>query len=139
MPSIDHAQPATRMSRPLIPSMFVRRLVLIGVLFALALGTLGIQLTRLTVLQGEDHLERAEATLVRRSFTPSVRGRILDRLNRPLAQARPTYAIELEYAVLDGTWARRRAASYARSLHRSGYARLPDSRKQALVDRYEPT
>jgi len=139
MPSIDHAQPATRMSRPLIPSMFVRRLVLIGVLFALALGTLGIQLTRLTVLQGEDHLERAEATLVRRSFTPSVRGRILDRLNRPLAQARPTYAIELEYAVLDGTWARRRAASYARSLHRSGYARLPDSRKQALADRYEPT
>ncbi|GJM19629.1 MAG: hypothetical protein DHS20C14_18420 [Phycisphaeraceae bacterium] len=89
-----------------IQSMFRRRLVLIGASMVLACGAIGAQLTRLTVIEGAEHRDRAESRLVRERWTPTVRGRILDRKGRVLAADRAGYTVELDYDALTGDWAR---------------------------------
>lgn len=126
------------MVRRLIPSMFHRRLALLVAVFAGALLVLGLRLGRLTIAQGAQHLADARARLVVRSWTPTVRGRILDRRGRILAQARPSYDIAVSYPVLTGAWVEQRAGSFARARHREVWATLDNAQRGALIDRYRP-
>jgi len=118
--------------------MFHRRLVLLLSAFAVAMAVMSAQLARLTIVQGQDHLAAAESRLVRRSWIPTLRGRILDRDDRPLARARPSYEVAVDYPVLSGRWATRRAERYAAALHRGVWDRLTPAQRHALIERYEP-
>lgn len=122
----------------LIPSMFHRRLVLLLGCTALGTGVLAGQVARLTLLQGEQHRAEAEARLVRRQWTPTLRGRILDRKGRVLAKDRPSFDVAVEFPVITGEWARRQAASAARKLHRAEWSALSTEQREALVQRYLP-
>lgn len=125
------------MLNSLIPSMFHRRLALVLAGFLLALVALGAQVAKLTLVEGDRLRAEAEARLVRTEWTPTVRGRILDRTGRVLARPKPSYSVSIAYPVLTGDWARDRAADYARRVHRAEWSKLGDDRQLALIARYE--
>ncbi|MEL6329539.1 MAG: hypothetical protein AAFR38_07740, partial [Planctomycetota bacterium] len=103
-----------RRLRALIPSMFHRRLALLLLASLGVLGVLGLRLAHLTVVSHDTLRERAESRLVRSTWLPTRRGAILDRKGRVLASDRPAYELQVEYRVLDGSWARREARTLAR-------------------------
>lgn len=94
--------------------MFQRRLLLLATAAVGALGVLGFQLGHLTLSRGAEHRRAAEERLIRRHWTPTVRGSILDRKGRVLAQDRPSYDIAVDYRVITGDWAWDRASIAAR-------------------------
>lgn len=126
------------MVKRLIPSMFHRRLAMLLVAFAGVLIVLGTQLGRLTLVQGAQHLADARARLVVRTWMPTVRGRILDRRGRVLAQARPSYDIALAYPVLTGAWVEQRAGAFARRRYKAIWPTLDNAQRAALIDRFRP-
>lgn len=100
--------------RKLIPSMFHRRLALILAAVTGVLMLMGLQLARLSMLEGPARLEEAESRLQRRSFLPTYRGRILDRKGRILAQDRASYDVAVHYSVISGAWEEDQAQKQAR-------------------------
>lgn len=94
--------------------MFHRRLALLLLASLGVLGVLGLRLAHLTVVSHDTLRERAESRLVRSTWLPTRRGAILDRKGRVLASDRPAYELQVEYRVLDGSWARREARTLAR-------------------------
>ena len=123
-----------------IPSMFHRRLLLLaaaGVVMALILGA---QALRLGV--GPEHSRRraaAERALQETHPIPTVRGRILDRYDRPLAVDEPGYEVAVKYAVICGEWAYRRARAAARAQDRERWKELDSLDQQALTDVHLPS
>ena len=122
--------------RSLIPSMFHRRLLLLGVLMCVPVLAMAAQLVRLTVVQGDEMLAEAERRLVSRTWTPTVRGRILDRTGRVLATDRPSYNLSVDFGVLAGGWAEARAGRYARRRHAQEWPELGPQQRADLIDRY---
>lgn len=122
----------------LIPSMFHRRLVLLFCASVGAAGVLGVQTVRLTVSRGAELRAEAEARLVRRSWVPTTRGRILDRHGRVLAVDRPGYSLRVAYPVLTGEWVREQAAAQAEFENAEAWATLNAEQRGALVRRAEP-
>ncbi len=102
-------------SNKLIPSMFHRRLVLLLLVIVFLTFGLGMQLFRLSVVQGAQRLAEAEARLDRRVYLPTHRGRILDRHGRVLAEDRASYDIAIAYDVITGAWPENQAARQARN------------------------
>ncbi|MEM7623576.1 MAG: hypothetical protein AAF235_10300, partial [Planctomycetota bacterium] len=97
--------------------MFHRRLLLVAAAFTCATGAMAAQLAILTLAEHKQHLANAESKLIERRWTPTLRGRILDRSGRVLAQDRPGYAAAIDYRVLNGAWAGRQARSLAARAH----------------------
>lgn len=120
----------------LVPTMFHRRLLLLGALIAAAAVALAAQLVVLTVVRGDELRRDAEARLESVQWLPTVRGRILDRTGRVLAQDRPSFDVTFDYGVLDGSWAEGRAGRAARRLHRASWRDLDQDERRALVERY---
>lgn len=98
----------------IIPSMFHRRMLLLGALSLASLGVLALQASRLTLGRGDELRREAEARLVRRVWLPTYRGSILDRKGRVLAKDRPSYDLRVDYRVITGDWARTMAVQSAR-------------------------
>ncbi len=124
------------MLRTAFPSMFHRRLVLLIAAFVGVCAVSVGQHTNLAVLQGEERLARSETKLYRTTWLPTSRGRILDRKGRVLAMDRPSYDIEVEYAVLTGAWAREQARRFARRAHADRWDTLGDEERDGLIERY---
>jgi penicillin-binding protein 2 len=124
--------------RKIIPSMFHRRLALLGVLMVAAFVPLTARLGWVTVVKGADLRADAESLLVRETLLPTVRGRILDRHGRVLAQDRPSYDLRVDYSVLSGAWAWSAARSFAYRAHRDVWGTLDEEGKLALAARYLP-
>ncbi|MFU8828606.1 MAG: peptidoglycan D,D-transpeptidase FtsI family protein [Phycisphaerales bacterium] len=124
------------MIRALIPSMFQRRLLLlvIGVLAGVCVLTL--QAARVTIVEGSTWLETAEATLIESEWTPTTRGRILDRKGRVLAQDRPSFDVMVDYRLITGEWAELQARAMARRENRGDWPKLSPQERATLVDRY---
>lgn len=87
------------------PSMFARRLVILGCVGAMGLCVLGIQSLRIGLFRRDDAIRVSEERLLRTRWTSAVRGDIVDRKGRVLATDRPTYGVALPYAVINGDWA----------------------------------
>ncbi len=121
----------------MLPKLFHRRLVLLSVLCAGAFGVMLLQTARLAFLENERHAADAEAWLVRESWSPTVRGQILDRRGRVLATAVPGYSVEIEFPVLSGDWARDRAERYAKRLYAAEWGPLPAERKATVLARFQ--
>ena len=124
--------------RKAIPSMFHRRLALLGALMVLAFIPLTARLGWVTVVRGAELRASAESLLIRQTLLPTVRGRILDRHGRVLAQDRPSYDLRVDYVVLSGAWARSSARSFAYRAHRDVWGTLDEDGKLALAARYLP-
>ena len=121
-----------------VPGMFLRRLALVAAVIGCAGALLTGQLWRLTVAEGAALAADAERRLSRVTLTPTSRGRILDRKGRVLAEDRPAYNIAVEYSVLSGEWAVKRAGRYARRVHSAQWGKLSASERETLIDRYLP-
>jgi penicillin-binding protein 2 len=119
---------------PLIRSMFLRRLALLGTGFALGVAVLAAQAVRLTVVEGTGYRAAAERRLVSERWTPTVRGRIVDRKGRPLAMDAPAFDVMVEYELITGEWAERRAASAARRAHRDEWDELDRAARERLIE-----
>lgn len=130
-----------RLIKKSIPSMFHRRLMLQVAIFVACLVALGARLWYMTVVEGEQRLARAEERLIRRSWTPTIRGKILDRDGRILAMDRPSYSVTVSYSVLSGEWARRQGRLMASRVHGERWsvadARTRDDLAAPFIDRYE--
>lgn len=124
------------MIRSFIPSMFQRRLLLLLCGVMVGVGVLSIQAARVTIVEGSDWLETAEGTLVESDWTPTTRGRILDRKGRVLAQDRPAYDVMVDYRLITGEWAELQARTAARREHRGDWPKLSPQERAVLVDRY---
>ncbi|MCA9299666.1 MAG: hypothetical protein KDA28_11400, partial [Phycisphaerales bacterium] len=96
----------------LIPSMFHRRLLMLGACFTIAVVPLGIKVGVLTLVKGDDLRAAAEERLLRRTWIPTHRGRILDRKGRVLAMDRAVYDVRVEFGSITGEWARDAAWSH---------------------------
>ncbi|MBN8599181.1 MAG: hypothetical protein J0L78_16025 [Planctomycetes bacterium] len=117
----------------LIPRMFHRRLLIIMGLVVAGLSLPLIQTARLTTTRHEELLRAAESRLITRQWTPSVRGNIVDRKGRILAQDRPSYDVAIDYDVLKGTWASKKAEELARS-NRVQWNELSPDERRSLVE-----
>lgn len=120
----------------IIPSMFHRRLALMGVLMVVPFVLLSGRLGWMTLVKGADARAVAEARLVNRVWLPTVRGRILDRQGRVLAMDRPSYDIAVSYKVLTGEWARVSGERFARKVHKDVWATLNADERAELSARY---
>lgn len=118
-------------------SVFIRRLLLVLGAVGIGLITLAAQSARLTIVEGERLLSEAEAKLVRETWTPTVRGRIRDRMGRVLAFDRPSFDIAVDYDVITGEWAERQAAAWARR-SADDWSQLDNSQRSALVESLVP-
>lgn len=117
----------------IIPSMFHRRMLLLGTLSLASLGVLALQATRLTLGRGEELRQETEAKLVRRVWLPTYRGSILDRKGRVLAKDRPSYDLRVDYRVITGDWARTQAAQAARRSTGHRWLDLSPEEREAIV------
>ncbi|MCC6681610.1 MAG: hypothetical protein IT445_11970 [Phycisphaeraceae bacterium] len=123
-----------RTLRKYIPSMFERRLLL---LMMLTLALAGVVLARTAYLTtGDRHREafkQAEQVLYRVVYIPTIRGMILDRRGRVLAEDRPGYDVAVSYDLLTGAWAFNQAYDKARNQHRSVWKELSSEEREAIV------
>lgn len=124
--------------KEIIPSMFHRRLLLLVMLIALGFTVLGGQLFRLTIIQGDVHRKRAESRLVRERWTPTIRGRVLDRKGRVLARDRAGFNLVVDYRVITGAWAETEAMYYAKNTHLNTWRELSPEQREELADLYLP-
>ncbi|MFI4883064.1 MAG: penicillin-binding transpeptidase domain-containing protein [Phycisphaerales bacterium JB064] len=118
--------------------MFHGRLVLLAGLGLLGFMALLAQLGRLSFLQGEQLRAEAESRLERMAWEPTVRGRILDRKGRVLAQDRPTFDVRIDYSVLSGSWAAAWSVAFAREVHAEVWKELDPAQRSALATAYQP-
>jgi len=75
--------------------LFIARVIFASVVAALLLGTVIARLVQLQVYNYEHFAERAQGNRIRIEAVPPIRGLILDRKGRVLAENRPAYQLEL--------------------------------------------
>lgn len=116
--------------------MFKRRLVLLFCMMMLGVVVLMVQMFRLTVVQGELHRTEAESILSSKQLIDTIRGSIYDRKGRLLAEDRACYDVQVNYDVITGEWAYRKARRAAYLEHRNDWGRIDFERREALIDQY---
>ncbi len=112
--------------------------MLLLVLFVLAGGAMAAQIIRLGVSRADESLAQAQKRLYREKWIPTVRGRILDRKGRVLARNRASYEVAIDYGVLSGSWARKRAMAHARQVHAKAWPLLSKAERKEVASRYLP-
>ncbi len=114
------------------------RLIALALLFTLIAAVLAVQMTRLAIVDGPARLARAEARLIQRSFQPTIRGPIVDRVGRPLAVERSSWDFSVDYEVLTGEWQRRQAYRQARRAIGTDWSSLSRSDREAAIEAVIP-
>lgn len=136
--------------RTFIPSMFHRRVLLLGTLCVVALLLLSGRLGYMTIVEGAEARTQAEQRLITETWLPTTRGSIFDRKGRVLAGDRASYDIAIDYRILDGHWVyqdqsgRRRwtdmrtyATRLARRANPQIWETLSDQRQTEVIDQFE--
>lgn len=113
--------------------MFVRRVALLAACFLVVLIVLGARAWQLTIGQGDALLLASESRLTSERWTPTVRARVLDRKGRVLAMDAPAYDLQVEYALITGTWPMTQAARAARRANRERWGELSVEHREALA------
>lgn len=120
-------------STRLIRSMFLRRLwTLLGVMGVVSAG-LAAQAWRLTMVEGEKYRRVAEARMIADEWTATVRGRVLDRKGRVLAQDEASFDILVDYRVITGEWAYSAAAREARRAHDDRWSKVGRAERERFI------
>jgi penicillin-binding protein 2 len=115
-------------------TQFPRRITLLGALITAATLGLAAQMFRLSVVQGAVHRGTAEKRLDLVRYLETLRGRILDRRGRVLAEDRPGHDVAIDYEVITGAWALQKARAEARRADRRAWARMDDAQRHAAVE-----
>ena len=126
------------MLQRLIPSMFHRRLLLLAVAGLLVLVAIIVQLTRLTIAQGDTWRQRAEQVLTSQRLIPTARGSIYDRANRLLAVDRPSYDVAVMYDLISGQWAYQQSRRDAWRANRLAWNELSSEERDRLAAAHQP-
>lgn len=116
--------------------MFHRRLTLIMVAMCAVALVLGAQVINLTIAQGADRREAAERVLSSLRLVRTVRGTIVDRKGRVLAEDRPCFDIRVDYKVITGEWAYKQARRDAYRDHRADWGEISFDQREALIAQY---
>ncbi|GAB4515346.1 MAG: hypothetical protein Tsb0013_19890 [Phycisphaerales bacterium] len=124
--------------RQLIPSMFVRRLLLIAGAVCAVFLTLAAQSINLTVVRAGEFHDLAEGRLIAERWTPTIRGRILDRKGRVLAEDRPAFDVLVDYDLITGDRAYSWAARTARESLGDVWGELGVDEREAVIRRWLP-
>jgi len=120
-------------------NMFHQRLLLLLLIAMIVFGGLGMQVVRLTIVEGGERRRVAEASLDRVTYLPTYRGRILDRHGKVLAQDRAAYDLAVEYEVITGAWSVDQARNAAReSAGRESWSVMHPGARRRLVEKYIP-
>ncbi len=122
----------------LIPSMYQRRLLLLGALFGLVMLAPLARVAQISVVKGDAYRASAEKKLISEQWLPTTRGRVLDRKGRVLAFDRATFDIAFEFSVIRGDWTYKQAARKARSLHRQDWRELSPEQRDAHIEASKP-
>lgn len=118
-------------------SLIVRRLLLLLGIVGVAFVPLSLRLFALTV-NSRENLAEARNRLERRQWIPTVRGKILDRKGRVLAEDRAAYDVAVDYRVLSGDWSRQQARTTARRLAGRRWLDMSPEQRQQLADELLP-
>lgn len=118
------------------PSMFARRLVVLGFAGAMGLSVLGIQALRLGMFRHDEAIRVSEERLLKTRWTSAVRGDIVDRKGRVLATDRPTYGVALPYSVINGDWATVEGSRQARAAAGRRWLDLAPAEREELTGAY---
>jgi len=106
--------------------------------FALSM-LLAAQAVRLGV--GGEHERRkaaAERALLESHPIPTIRGKILDRYDRPLAVDEPGYEVAVNYAVISGEWAYHQAREAGKAENPERWKELDDIDQRELINKHLP-
>lgn len=122
-----------------MPSMYHRRLALLTLAFVAPLVVVFARVGYLTTAGADELAERAERALLRQQWTPTTRGRILDRKGRVLAHDKPAFEIRVDYPVISGEWAYEQAAREARARNLDVWSTLDAEARERLIARHRPT
>ncbi len=117
--------------------MFHGRLILLAGVGLVGFAALTTQLGRLSFQLGPGLRDEAERRLERLAWEPTVRGRILDRTGRVLAQDRPTFDVRVDYSVLSGSWAQAWSVAFAREVHAAVWRELAPAQRDMLARGYQ--
>jgi len=119
------------------PAQYHRRLGLLAVAVAVIVIGLLVQAVRLTLVQGDRHLQVAQSRLQSTQWLPTWRGALLDRNGRVLAQDEPRLEAAVAFDAVTGQWAEDRAAASARTeMGREAWAMAsPEVRAAAIAAR----
>jgi cell division protein FtsI/penicillin-binding protein 2 len=120
-----------------LQSLIVRRLLLLLGIVAVAFVPLTLRLFVLTV-NSRSNLADARSRMERRQWLPTIRGRILDRKGRVMAEDRPAYDVAVDYRVISGEWSRTQARLTARRLAGRTWLDMSPEQKQQLADELLP-
>jgi len=120
-------------ARQLVPSMFHRRLILLGVFAGLVVAVLSVQLGRLTLVEAAVHRVNAEKALERRDWINTARGRLTDRRGRVLAVDDPAYSVAVRFPVITGEWAYAQARDDAND-DRKRWDAMGFEQREALIE-----
>lgn len=122
----------------LVPSMFHRRLLLLAGAFALGAGVVAVRVVWIGGVQHEQLTAKAESKLIARHWTPTVRGKILDRKGRVLAADRASYDLVLPFPVINQQWAAERAKARAPRVYRDvgpGWGEMKPAERAEAIER----
>ncbi len=114
--------------------MYLQRLWLLGAAIGIGGLIMGSQAFHLTVLRGGQLSERAAKLLLGETWTPTVRGRILDRKGRVLAEDRPGFDVKVHYTLINDQWALKCAEQAARKEAGDRWAQLDESARVDAID-----
>ncbi|MEX0655034.1 MAG: penicillin-binding transpeptidase domain-containing protein [Phycisphaeraceae bacterium] len=124
--------------RKLIPSMFHRRLLLLTAGAVGLVALLAAQTARLTL--GEGHRRASEAVqsaLEQTQFVPTIRGRVLDRYGRVLADDESAFDVAVSYSVIVGDWAYHEGLRAARQASGGAWSELGPAEREALAREHQ--
>lgn len=116
----------------LIPSMYHRRLLLLATGGMVVIAALLLQVTRLTLVQGDIWRERAERVLSTHTLVRTARGTIYDRNGYVLAEDQPSYDVAVKFDVISGKWVQTQARAHAKRTNPSIWSQVTNSRRDAL-------
>src|SRR5688572_12503706 len=108
---------SNKLTTKLIPRMFHRRLVLLAAVALCTCAILGARVARLTIAKSEDSRKLAESRLDHRDYISTVRGTIYDRKGEELAVDRASYAVAVDYRVINGVWIDKESRKAAQKKH----------------------
>ena len=119
--------------------LFHRRLLVLCTVCLLVLFVSALQLSRLTIVEGQQSLTRAQGRLESRTFLPTWRGRIIDRHGRVIAEDVASYAVAIDWDVITGN----RAVQYAQedakaSLGNERWKSISPEERASFVDQFLP-
>lgn len=118
--------------------MYHRRLALLALVFVAPLAVVLLRVGYLTTAGAAELSARAERALLRQQWTPTVRGRILDRKGRVLAQDKPAFEVRVDYSMISGEWAYEQAERDAREKNRDVWSALDPVARERLVAQARP-